>query len=47
MDTVCVVFYNPIYIFYFEKKKEKRKNDVDTMYGNKSLPVTQKACVPH
>ena len=28
-------------------EKKKKKTDADTMYGNTSLTVTQKACVPH
>ena len=43
-----------IYILYFEciktsekKKNNKKKTDAYTMYGNKMLPVTYKACVSH
>ena len=38
----------PIYILYLELiRTPPQKTDADTVYGNTSLTVTCKACVPH
>ena len=45
VDAVCVVYVDKdLYIFILIKKV---KTDVDTMCGNTSLTVTQKAYVPN
>ena len=50
MDTVSAVQVstNSYFVVETHKNIKKRKNtDADTMYGNNSLKVTQKACFPH
>ena len=49
MDTVSVVQVdtNLYFVFGTHKNIHKKKNtDADTMYGNATLTVTHKACVP-
>ena len=51
MDTVSVGQVSPNLYFsvgtYKNIQKKRKKTDTDTMYGNNSLTVTQKARVPH
>ena len=45
MDSVCVEYISIDLYIYIIIIKKGGKTDVDTMCGNNSLTVTQKACV--
>ena len=43
MDTVYVVQVAPDLYFVVGTQQKRKKTDADTMYGNASITVTQKA----